>query len=260
MRHLLAALCLLSLALPALARQEPTPSAGPSAEEVATTCKLLEAALAPKADPDGAREALKAARGVLHKDVIALIDSRGLRHDDLAIRDAAVEALARMDHPAALEALHAALKRDKKELADAPPRFAALLKAIARHGKESSIKLLVEDLFQSPDRGVVTARILGLGNIRAKASVDELIQMMRSAPRPRVTDFMAELRTALVVLTGEDKGTDQELWINWYGDHKSSLTIAPEPPEALAPEVRRRWMTYWGPELKREKTKRGPGK
>jgi hypothetical protein len=89
------------------------------------------------------------------------------------------------------------------------------------------------------------ARILGLGHIRSPKSVEELIRLLRSSPRPQVADHMPEFRCALVVLTGVDKGTDQELWINWYGDHKSKLTIPSEMSE-LPREVRKRWYVYWG--------------
>jgi hypothetical protein len=227
--------------LPAL--QEPKAPPGP--EKIAATCDALEKALVKGAEKEDVSKALRAALDVVDARVIEVIDERGLRNEDPEVRDAAVEALARMDHPDALKALHEALKRDKKELQEAPPRYAALLRAIARHGKESSISTLVEDLFQSPDRGVITARILGLGHIRSPKSVEELIRIMRSAHRPRVADHMAEFRLALVVLTGEDKGTDQELWINWYGDHKGKLEVAPEAKE-LPRELRRRWNVYWG--------------
>ena len=105
---------------------------------------------------------------------------------------------------------------------------------------------------------MVVARILGLGNIRAKASVDELIRMMRSTAPARVAPFMPELRASLVVLTGVDKGGEQELWVNWYGDAKEKLEIAPEPPGQLPREVRQSWMAFWGPELMKTKLKRGP--
>lgn len=217
----------------------------PGEEQVAATCAALEKALAKQARAEDATPALRAALEVVDARVIAVIDARGLRHADPGVRGAAVETLGRMPHPDALKALHEALKRDRKELQEAPPRLAALLRAIARHGKESSIPLLVEDVFQSPDRGVITARILGLGHIRSAKSVEELVRLMRSSPRPRVGDHMGDFRLALVVLTGEDKGTDQGLWINWYGDHKAKLEVAAETPE-LPRELRRRWSTYWG--------------
>jgi HEAT repeat protein len=238
---MLATILLASLAL--VCAQDP--KSAPSEEQVSATCAALEKALAKDAKTADAAPALRAALGVVAPRVIDVLDSKGLRHPDLELRGAVVEVLARMDHPDALKALHAMLKRDKKELEEAPPRHAALLRAIARHGEESSIPDLVADLFQSPDRGVVGARILGLGHIRCAKSVDELMRLMRSAPRARVGDHIQEFRLALVVLTGEDKGTDQELWINWYGDHQSKLEIAPDEPE-LPRELRRRWNQYWG--------------
>ena len=252
----------LSLLAPSPRSQQPPPAPVPSPtrEQVEATCRRLEEVLVPSADPATAREALKAAIAVVHADVIARIDARGLRHADASIREAAVEALARMDHPDALAALTAVLKRDGKALAEDPPRHAALLKAIGRHGKESSIPLLVKDLFQSTDRGVVTARIFGLGHIRSRASVDELMQIMRSAPRGKGVNHMPELRTALVVLTGVDKGTDQALWLNWYGDNKNSLAIAPAPPAELPRDVQRRWDSYWGTEERPAKREREPPK
>jgi hypothetical protein len=217
----------------------------PSEERIAAAIADLEKALGKDATKDGAARALRASLEVVDARVIDVIDERGLRHADPEVRGVAVETLGRMDHPDALTALHEALKRDRKELQETPPRYAALLRAIARHGKESSIPTLVEDLFQSPDRSVISARILGLGHVRSPKAVEELIRLMRSAPRPRVGDHMVDFRLALVVLTGEDKGTDQELWINWYGDHKSKLEVAPETPE-LPRELRRRWNVYWG--------------
>jgi HEAT repeat protein/PBS lyase HEAT-like repeat-containing protein len=254
MEFVRSALCLVALACLVLSPRAQEPS-GPTQAEVEATCRLLDAALGPEGDPAGAREALKAALGVAHADVVARIAELGLRHAQPQIRESAVDALGRIEHPDALAALQAFLKSEKKALEESPPRLAALLKAIARHGQESSIPLLVQDAFQSPDHGVVAARILGLGRIRSRKSVDELVQLMRSAPRPRVADHMQEFRIALVVLTGEDKGTDQVLWLNWYGDHKSKLEIAPEPPAVLPPEIERRWNGFWGPE--RGQKKRG---
>jgi hypothetical protein len=242
---------------PTLLRAQGEP---PSAEEVAAFVKRLETALAPGAEAKTAVVTLREARRMVHDDVIRLIDTKGLSHGDGEVRTGAVEALARMEHSAALDALHSALKRDKKKLAEDPPRHVILLRAIARHGAERSVPLLVEDLFQSNDRTVVTARILGLGNIRVRAAVDELIRMMRSATPARVADFMPELRSSLFMLTGVDKGGDQELWINWYGDAKEKLVIEPDPPATVPPEIRRPWTAFWGPELMKNKLRRGPGK
>ena len=56
---------------------------------------------------------------------------------------------------------------------------------------------------------------------------------------------MSDFRLALVVLTGVDKGTDRQLWSNWYGDNKAKIVVAAVPPE-LPPDLRKRWNSYWG--------------
>ncbi|HEX6885805.1 MAG TPA: HEAT repeat domain-containing protein [Planctomycetota bacterium] len=226
-------------------------------EELAAYKKKLEEALAPGFDAEDARRVILRSRDHVDPSVIALLDAKALRGADPLKRDQAVDALGYMRHPDALETLHGMLKRDGKTLQESPPSYANLIRAVARHGKTSSIPLLVEDLFQSPDRSVIEARIMGLANIRASESVGELIQMMRSGPPPRVSELGLELRTALVYLTGVDKGTDQTLWINWYGGARDTLVIAPEPPEELPPELRRCWTSFWGPE--RQKA-RGPAR
>jgi HEAT repeat protein len=217
----------------------------PREEAIAATCKSLTKALTKDSSVEDAVLALDAAVEVVDARVIEVIDAKGLRHAEPAVRDAAVDALGRMDHPDALKALHDALKRDKKELRGAPPRHAALLRAIARHGKESSIPDLVEDAFQSTDRQLITARILGLARIRSPKSVDELFRLLRSSHRSWAGSQMSDFRLALVVLTGADKGTDRQLWIHWYGDHKGESVVAAVPPE-LPPELRKRWNSFWG--------------
>lgn len=222
--------------------QDEKPSAK---EQIASVCATLTKALDKSASVEDGVRALRAAAEVVDARVIEVIDTKGLRHVDPAVRDAAVEVLGRMDHPDALKALHDALKRDKKELQVAPPRYANLLRAIARHGKESSIPDLVEDAFQSSDHQLVTARILGLAHIRSPKSVDELLQLLRSSHRSWEGSQMPDFRLALAVLTGADKGTDRQLWINWYGDHKAKIAVAPVAPD-LPPDLRKRWNSYWG--------------
>jgi len=224
----------------------------PPQEQVSSTCETLMKALEENASVEDALRSLRAAVEVVDARVIEVIDRKGLRHDDPAVRDAAVEVLGRMDHLAALKALHDALKRDKKELQDAPPRYANLLRAIARHGDESSIPDLVEGAFQSTDRLVITARILGLGRIRSPKSVDELIRLVRSSHRSWDGSQMPDFRLALVALTGVDKGTDRQLWINWYGDHKGKIEVAAVPPE-LPRDLRKRWNSYWGETTEQDK-------
>src|SRR5262245_25168030 len=103
---------LLLAACPLVARVQEKP---PTEAQIASTCETLAKALAKDAKVDEASLALHAAMVIVDARVIEVIDTKGLRHDDPLVRDAAVEALARMEHPAALKALHDALKRDRRE-------------------------------------------------------------------------------------------------------------------------------------------------
>jgi hypothetical protein len=68
-----------------------------------------------------------------------------------------------------------------------------------------------------------------------------LIRLVRSSHRSWNGSQMPDFRLALVVLTGVDKGTDRQLWINWYGDHKGKVEVP-----AVPRELRKRWNSYWG--------------
>jgi len=223
-------------------------------------CSSIEEAVTEDAETKVAIRALRSASQVVHSDVVKAIDEHGMRHADLEIRAAAIRALGRMDDPTAIEALHAATKRDEKLLEKEHRLHAELLKEIGRHGDPASIPYLVEDTFQSADKEVVTARIMALGRIRSKKSVDELIGFMRSVRRSRVNDHMGEFRVALTALTGTDCGTTPEPWINWYGDAKRGLEITPEM-KPLTGALKRYWYTYWGEaEEKPEKDGRRRGR
>ena len=73
----------------------------------------------------------------------------------------------------------------------------ANLKALAERVEAAAPTALVE---------LIQARLLGLGNIRTKESVDELIQIMRSVARPRVD---AHRRDERPVLAAVPAGTQQ---------------------------------------------------
>jgi hypothetical protein len=232
-----------------------------SPEEIALYIKELESALAPGADPLLRRHKIRSARQYVDAQVIVLLDTKALRHEDAEARFQAVNALGYMRHPDALAVLVKTLARDDQALRADPPSYANVIRAIARKGDKAMIPLFVKDLFASPELGVIRARVLGLANIRTRESVDELILMMRSAAPERVMEVMLEMRTALFLLTGVDKGLSPELWLSWYDDAKDSLTVASRMPETMEPEVRRTWNNFWGADVaKRRNPPDGPHK
>lgn len=245
----------LPLALPAMF-QDPTP-VDPKRVEAAVT--ELDNAFKTGKSEDRVR-AIRAGFEVLDGKVIDGI-GRGLRDTDESVRRAAVEALGRMRHPRALEALHGFVRGSRESLQKDEELFPATLRAIARHGSPSSIEILTDDPFSQRSYGAVRARVLGLGNIRSEKAVEALFDMLKKVGLHRVDNYMDDIRLALVHLTGEDQGKDPEMWNKWWRAQKNYKL--PQTPPEMKPLDQLAWNTYWEIQpAKRERKsdeKRGDG-
>jgi hypothetical protein len=217
----------------------------PSSEQVKAAVTAIETALR---GVDSAKkvEAIQVHSAVVDAQVIAAV-AKGLREKETEVKLAAIEALRFTAHPDARKALEHWM-RAERTLKDAPQVYAAALKGLGQHGSKDSISLLVEDLWGAQDLSVIQARILGLGRIRDRAAVEQLIDLIKSAG-PRKTDpFMDEFRLALMVLTGVDQGKSQELWQRWWQDHKDKFQLPKTEPELPKIDAYR-WKSYWGEQM-----------
>ncbi|MHC4136747.1 MAG: HEAT repeat domain-containing protein [Planctomycetota bacterium] len=220
----------------------------PTAEQVKAAVANINEAFKTK-DDQLRINAIQGAAGLIHADTVRAV-SRGLRVNRKAVRLAAVDALGWMKHPEGLKQLHRMYRREK-DLHRQEELFAAVLKAIGRHGHKSSIKVL----FDSPFKGLTIhsgrARIMGLGRIRQRDSVETLIKAMRlTGRRPRdfrVPDnprFLEEANVALTVLTGETPGTSKDDWQKWWRDNKRKFRMKKELPK-IPKSYEVRWEEYW---------------
>lgn len=229
----------------------------PEAQRVKAAVAELE-----KAFKDGETavrvKAIENGAQVVDAQVIACL-SKGLRDRESQVQKSAIEALRFMNHPDALKALEQTARQDKKIAKDVD-LFTALLRAIGQHAHPSSIAILADDVWAVPDNGVIQARILGLGRIRANAAVEALFDLMKVAGSLKMQPFMDDFRLALMVLTSADQGTSQELWQRWWNENRSKLKVAPQAPE-LPPMLQRKWNYYWGlytrEERQRKRSERG---
>ena len=245
MLHLVLALglCLAPLA------QKPAP---PDPERVKAVVTGLERALKSGSKEEKSK-AIQACAEVADTDVAKAL-GRGIADKELEIQRSSIEALRWMEHPEALEQLHGAA-RTRKELRKEPTVFTALLRAIGQHGNPKSIEILEDDVWAVVEAGVVEARILGLGNIRDKRSVEALMGLMKVAGPHRIQNVMPSFRLALARLTGVDKGQSQQMWQDWWNDNKAKFSVAEKPAE-LARELQFRWDSYWGKERPYERMKK----
>jgi hypothetical protein len=220
----------------------------PDPKRVEAAVEQLEAAFK-KGDTTDKSLAIQDNAEIYDKRVVSLI-AKGLKDKEEIVQFASIEALRHSEHGEALKALHSTAKRDKK-MRKKPVLFAALIRAIGQHGSPDSIEILGDDLWAPADRTVIKARIFGLGNIRTKESVEELIAMMRKAGRRKVQPVMEDFRLALIVLTGEDQGKSQPKWTEWWNDVKKSIEIR-EETYSLPKSLQVKWDRFWGIEKEKK--------
>lgn len=229
--------------------QKPAP---PDAQRVKTVVAELEKSLKSGSKEEKSK-AIQSSAEVPDADVAKAL-GKGIADKDLDVQRSAIEALRWMEHPAALEELLDAA-RTRKELRKEPTAYAALLRAIGQHGNPKAIDALKDDLWSVVESSVVEARILGLGNVRDKRSVEALMDLMKVAGPNRIQNVMPSFRLALARLTGVDKGQSQQMWQDWWNDNKGKFTLPEKAPE-LARELQFRWDSYWEKERPYERMKR----
>ncbi len=225
--------CLLALSPCA---EEPRPA--PDRVKAAVT-ELKEAFS--KSDAGPRIRAIEAGADVADAEVVGHI-AKGLDDRDLSVQKAAIEALRFNTHKKALDALQARArqKASKEDLTV----YATLIRAVGQHGSLSSIEILTENPWSTPDAAVLEAKILGLARIRTNEAVKAVTDLMEIAGPNKIEPFMPSFRLALWSLTGTDQRGSRDLWLQWYREHKAKLKVAPEP-SAEPPELARRWQRYW---------------
>ncbi|RMH01868.1 MAG: HEAT repeat domain-containing protein [Planctomycetota bacterium] len=198
--------------------------------------------------------------GSIEDKAVVKAVAAGLKSKDKLVKTAAIRALRYNPSSAALDEL---LKRAKdKSIIEDPELAVEYYYALGQHGDRKAVKVLADDLFSGAKGDkVAKARIAALGHIRHKDSVDELMGYMvssggrrRGGGGPR---YQQDVRLALIVLTGEDHGTDSVAWLKWWGDHKNRLKISPEEWPLPSAKLQRQWQLLWAtPQEKEEARKR----
>lgn len=247
--HEVAAPTLLSSA-PLVLSQEDTDEVTPDKDAIKAALERLKVAFDKDTETPERIEAISSMRDVPCKEVAKAL-AKGLKDKDLEVVQTTLEVLAKMDVDAALDQLVAFHKRDRR-LKDDEALLENTLKAIAWRGDPSTIDLLSDDIFTDASKGVLRARILGLGRIRTTESVKALIGIMKSSSKNKANPYMDELNLSLAVLTGVDKGKSQDRWFSWWNDNKKTLEVSEQPPE-IQKQLQRKWDKYWGIKMEKER-------
>jgi HEAT repeat protein len=215
----------------------------PPAEQVHAQVQSLSSAL----DSPRAAERLAALRraDLLAAEAVVRQVERGLGDREIDVRVAALDALGRLPHAAAFESLLAYHTARRKELRTQEVVLPRLLRALARHGDARALTVLRDDVLGQPRAAALRARILGCGQVRAKASVDAVLEILRAIPFTEQVQYLEDMRLALTVLTGVDHGRTLDAWASWWAKERTTFTF-PDATPRLSRSDSERWHAYWG--------------
>jgi len=217
----------------------------PDRDDAADAVRDLKEAYATKSDDEIIAAIQRNAR--YNDDGVIRMIAKGLSSRSASVQLAAVDALGWMKNRSALRQLHRLYHRDRS-LREREDVFAALFKAIGRHGDKSSLDVLVDAPFKGLTVEVGRARILGVGNIRDKRALEQLVKALRlggEKRRPKEPVFMEDFRLAFAVLTGVDVGPSREAMDSWWRENRRKFEVAPGRPP-LSPALQERWERFWG--------------
>ncbi len=200
-------------------------------------------------DAAARKSAISSSVDAVDKRVIALV-AKGLKDKVPSVVLASLDALGRMRHADSAAALNSYYKREKKELEKDENRLVALLKAVGRQGDPAGIEVLIDSPFSAKGYPVIQARFFGLASIRDARSVDAVFGLLDKVGPNDLDRYMADIRLALVQLTGEDRGDDSRQWQDWWSGKKKGYELPEMKP--LPDDMRARWNEYWGIEEKKK--------
>ena len=215
----------------------------PSADRVRAATQQLERAFEGKQAADKL-VAIKAASQVVAPAVIAWI-AKGLVDSNSDVRAEAIEALGRIPHDEAFKALAQHYKAESKNLRKQERVLPKLLRAIARHGNEAALAILTDDVRAQMLQETLRARILGLATVRSKKAIDAVLALVQTIGFIEMHDHAEDLRLAMYVLTGVDRGRSVEAWKTWWAEQRESFELPPKAPQ-LAQVDWERWIAFWG--------------
>lgn len=217
---------------------------GPDPAAVEQAVNQLQEAFDKKGGAEARKRAIADAQSVVAPEVIAMV-AKGLADRDPSVKLAAIDALGWMYHDDSVRALESWYKKNKKKLLNEPELLAPTFKALGRLASPSSVAILSEKPNKAATYPVIQARVMALGNIRTKESVEAIISMTARVGTRDLEKWMGKLRLAMFHIVGEDHGPDPKMWGDWWRQVRKDLRIPEETP-AFDEARQKAWDAYWG--------------
>lgn len=173
--------------------------------------------------------------------------------DDVAMISA--ELLGRMEEEQALDALRRFATRRRKVLAKNPGLHEEVLRAIGRHRSPKATSLLIKGAFEEENSQIRRARVFAVANLRTTEAAKAIFGEMKKTDVKRLRGRLANVRPALIHLTGTDAGKDPARWLQWWESNRKTFEV-PEQPPKLSGDFANQWAGFWGDERTYERRKK----
>lgn len=167
----------------------------------------------------------------------------------------AAELLGRMQEEQALDTLRRFATRRKKVLAKDPGLQEEVLRAIGRHRSPKSTSLLIKGAFEEENSQIRRARVFAVANLRTTDAAKAIFSEMKKSDVKRLRGRLANVRPALIYLTGTDAGQDPARWLQWWESNRRTFEV-PEQAPKLSGDYANQWARFWGDEMTYERRKK----
>jgi len=161
-----------------------------------------------------------------HELASEAILKKGMKDRDLDIRTRSAEALGAMKCRNIVSSLAKAMSANEKN----ENVYLAIIAALGAIGDKKAVSYLAKDNWDPKDgdetgRNKAQAKVIALGKIRSRASVDALISRMYKAKKGKIRSISRDLTAALKSLTGQNFGQDRDKWKSWWTKNKSNIKL-----------------------------------
>ena len=175
------------------------------------------------------------------------------KSNDLAM--IAAELLGQMNEEQALDALRRFATRRRKALAKNPGLQEEVIRAMGRYRSSEVIPLLIKGAFEEENSMIRRARVFAVANARSTAAAKAIFGEMKKTDAKRLRGRLANIRPALIYLTGTDAGKNPDRWLQWWEANRRSFEVPGQPPK-LSGDFAVQWARFWGEDRTYERRKK----